>query len=399
MINPSINGWIDKFFILNEKLKNEKIENSNELYFKLRKTGIIYGHTVSSDTFDEFLDINLSNDELTKIVFLEALFGIFSIKKNSTSKEDFLKLINTFYKATQKNNYLFLKKLFPNEENSSLHLESIISNRIQTNQNVIAKSFSHIVTNALLFLDVIAFHNFIDNEDFSKKYFEVFEKKIFQMVCIALSVKKEKTSADELLIKLFENSLRYSKVNQIDLINKNDFDFDFLKYDFEKLYFFDLVLMALWSDKKLDKDEIFFINEIATKIDISDVLINDSLIDIHTFITNHKKSISYFNDSNPIKHFYNQTNSTVIKLITRNKKRLTKEIGESKELMLLLAKSTSKDLSDDEKKKVKKQLLDICKTIPSLTIFLLPGGGILLPILVKYIPQLLPSAFNENLED
>ena len=52
--------------------------------------------------------------------------------------------------------------------------------------------------------------------------------------------------------------------------------------------------MALWSDKKLDKDEIFFINEIATKIDISDVLINDSLIDIHTFITNHKKSISYF---------------------------------------------------------------------------------------------------------
>ena len=54
---------------------------------------------------------------------------------------------------------------------------------------------------------------------------------------------------------------------------------------------------------------------------------------------------------------------------------------------------------DIETKKVKKQLLDICKTIPSLTIFLLPGGGILLPILVKYIPQLLPSAFNENLEE
>ena len=51
------------------------------------------------------------------------------------------------------------------------------------------------------------------------------------------------------------------------------------------------------------------------------------------------------------------------------------------------------------KKKVKKQLLDVCKTIPSLTIFLLPGGGLLLPILIKFIPQLLPSAFNENLED
>ena len=52
-----------------------------------------------------------------------------------------------------------------------------------------------------------------------------------------------------------------------------------------------------------------------------------------------------------------------------------------------------------EKKKVKKQLLDICKSVPSLTIFLLPGGGLLLPILIKFIPQLLPSAFNENLND
>jgi len=40
--------------------------------------------------------------------------------------------------------------------------------------------------------------------------------------------------------------------------------------------------------------------------------------------------------------------------------------------------------------------LDICKTIPSLTIFLLPGGAILLPLLVKLIPKLLPSAFDEN---
>ena len=78
---------------------------------------------------------------------------------------------------------------------------------------------------------------------------------------------------------------------------------------------------------------------------------------------------------------------------------MTKELKESKELVKLLAKSTTSDLDKEEKKKVKKQLLDICKTIPSLTIFLLPGGGLLLPILIKYIPQLLPSAFNENLED
>jgi hypothetical protein len=85
-------------------------------------------------------------------------------------------------------------------------------------------------------------------------------------------------------------------------------------------------------------------------------------------------------------------------LLNRNKKRLVKEVSQSKELMQLIAKSTHKELDKDEKKKIKVQLLDICKTVPSLTIFLLPGGSLLLPILIKFIPQLLPSAFNENEE-
>ncbi len=78
---------------------------------------------------------------------------------------------------------------------------------------------------------------------------------------------------------------------------------------------------------------------------------------------------------------------------------MVKELVQSKELMRLLALSTQRDLDETEKKRVRNQLLDICKTIPSLTIFLIPGGSLLLPILIKFIPQLLPSAFNENLED
>ena len=100
-----------------------------------------------------------------------------------------------------------------------------------------------------------------------------------------------------------------------------------------------------------------------------------------------------------MKHFYDQTTQLVVTLIKRNQKRLSKEISESKELMVLLAHSTQRDLDKEEKKKVKKQLLDICKTVPSLTIFLIPGGSLLLPILIKFIPQMLPSSFNENLEE
>ena len=157
--------------------------------------------------------------------------------------------------------------------------------------------------------------------------------------------------------------------------------------------------MALWSDEKLEENEVLFLKNLNSELGLAQNVLQTSINHINFFITQYKAEIPFFNYSNPIKHFYDQANKNVTKLIIRNKDRLTKEIKESGELMQLLAKSTRKDLSKEEKKKVKKQLLDVCKTIPSLTIFLLPGGGLLLPILIKFIPQLLPSAFNENLDD
>jgi hypothetical protein len=51
----------------------------------------------------------------------------------------------------------------------------------------------------------------------------------------------------------------------------------------------------------------------------------------------------------------------------------------------------------EEKQKVQDQLMDIAKTIPTLAIFALPGGGILLPILIKVLPfNILPSSFQEE---
>ena len=97
--------------------------------------------------------------------------------------------------------------------------------------------------------------------------------------------------------------------------------------------------------------------------------------------------------------FYESMSKIVNKLILRNSKRLLKELSESKELVALLSKSTMRDLTPEEKKKVQGQLIDICKSIPSLAIFILPGGAVLLPIFIKLIPKLLPSAFDENRVD
>ncbi|CAI8162091.1 MAG: Uncharacterised protein [Polaribacter sp. SA4-10] len=84
-------------------------------------------------------------------------------------------------------------------------------------------------------------------------------------------------------------------------------------------------------------------------------------------------------------------------LVNKNKASLLKEISESKEIVFLIKKSINTDLSEEEKLKVKEQLLDICKAIPAFTIFMLPGGALLLPILIKLIPDILPSAFRDNI--
>jgi predicted protein tyrosine phosphatase len=202
------------------------------------------------------------------------------------------------------------------------------------------------------------------------------------------------------MIRLFESSVRYAKFSDIEENNQlKNLRIDCLTNDFERYYLLDLANLSIWDDGILENEEIYFIQKLGENLLLSQQWIQQSIDFTSAFITINKAEISYFNYSNPVKHFYDQTTNGVIILIKRNKVRLTKELVESKELVYLLAKSTKRELTKEEKKKVKKQLLDVCKSIPSLTIFLLPGGGLLLPILVKFIPQLLPSAFNENLED
>jgi hypothetical protein len=84
-------------------------------------------------------------------------------------------------------------------------------------------------------------------------------------------------------------------------------------------------------------------------------------------------------------------------LLHKNKMRLRQELFQSKEAIYLIKKSINSELSAIEKQKIKVQLLDICKSIPALAVFLLPGGALLLPLLIKLIPDILPSSFRDDI--
>lgn len=98
---------------------------------------------------------------------------------------------------------------------------------------------------------------------------------------------------------------------------------------------------------------------------------------------------------------YLRVQQRIAQIVRLNLRRLMKEVQETGELSMLLVKAgRGQALSTEEKRKVAAQLLDIAKTIPALAVFALPGGGILLPVLLKLLPfNLLPSAFTELTEE
>ena len=402
MINPSANGWIDKFFFKQKNLPIPVIENPELFYKKIRETGFIYGHIVSFETPNPIITKGWLESEISKVALLNSLFGIYRLTTNENNPENFIAKVVSFYNEMNPDGFNLFKKVLP-ESSPSLNLEKIIDNRVQTNIDIISKNFSHILTNALLFIDVLAFRQYLIHGKIPEKYLKKIEEAIINLVSFALKTKSVKSKYDDLLIKLFESSVRYTKFSKVNVQSTNfgmeQLELDYFTNELEKKYLIDMAGMALWSDGVIEKNEAYFLHKLAELMAVSDDFVNESIEKTNAFITKYKSEIPYFNYSNPVKHFYDQTTQTVVKLITRNKNRLIKEIIESKELMLLLAYSTKRDLDEKEKKKVRKQLLDICKTIPSLTIFLLPGGSLLLPILIKFIPTLLPSSFNENLEN
>ncbi len=398
MINPSTSGWIDKFF--SEQLFDEQlIETSPAMFYhRVRATGFIYGHIISFDTPNTIETKSWFKEEISKVALLNTLYGIFYLTTKKIDNVLFTKEAVAFYDQMNPEGFNLFKKILP-KSSASLTLEKIIDERVQTNDSIISKNFSHLVTNALLFIDALAFRQFLVHGEIPEKYLKKIEESIVNVVTLALKVKTKKSQYDDLLIKLFEASIRYSKFQKISIGSIDNLQLEYYTNELEKKYLIDLVGMALWSDQVIENEEAYFLHSLAASLHVSDDFATESVKSTHDFITEYKNDIPYFNYSNPVKHFYDQTTQSVVTLISRNKNRLIKELTQSKELMFLLAHSTHRDLDEKEKRKVKKQLLEICKTIPSLTIFLLPGGSLLLPILIKFIPQLLPSAFNENLDE
>ncbi len=219
---------------------------------------------------------------------------------------------------------------------------------------------------------------------------QLIESKISSFINSIIDQKLNKSDFDERLQLILSNSL--SSENR----NVNDGHIKLSDYPLLKTYVTDLGAMASWSPSSKNSRKLSYNISSANFFKLSKKEMRFSIQILSEFYENHNDKIGLLNSDNYIKNFYRYTSQMVKRLILRNKTRLLNEINQSKDLISLLSQSTYRQLTDTEQKKVKNQLLDIFKTIPNLAIFLLPGGSLLMPLIIKFIPQLLPSAFNDN---
>ena len=381
-MNPSGRGWITKLLKLIKSGHPEGFDSLEVLYLKLRDVGFLYGSNVATLNYVKD-NSDYTKEERCKINLLIAFYAAHTntetIETFENSLIDFYKEIN-FYESSLINDLL------------GENLESILHKRIHIDNNILTKNFSFFVTNALLFMDVIAYQFYLSNKTETLNYLKKCENSIQTLVISALNSKSKKTSYDHSLIKLLDSSLRYNdstSQNYKTIISS-------VGSELEAYYYLDLACMSTWTDLKFELKESNFLNKLGKDLNISEAIIDKSINAVQLFYSTHKNKMALLSSKNIVHSFYDNSSLIVSKLISRNSKRLYKELKESKDLVMLLSQSTVRDLNEEEQKQMQEQLLDLLKSIPSLAIFMLPGGAILLPLFIKFIPKLLPSAFDEN---
>lgn len=394
-MNPSAPGWINKFGSL---LKTGELPYSSykELYLELLDNGFVYGIHLDIPSFIP-TEHKLSEDEIAKINLLTALYFAFRFETNSSDFEKFVDTVFAYYQQMEVGRISFLNKILTGSKTIA-QLEKLIESRIYLNGNVFNKAFGNSLTNSLLYVDVLIFSAYLSNSKSLTRHAQVLEYITINIAYHALYSKKRNDN-DLKLMQLLESSLTY-----VDL-NETKFEGSYLQMipdnlsECEKDYLLDFACLAVWEDTTLDHSESEFIFKISSVLDKTKTNAKNALENVKLFFIKNHQKIPYLQDTNLASKFYDGMTKNVSKLILRNSKRLKKELSESRELVQLLAKATSKDLNVEERKKIQSQLLDLFKSIPSLAIFMLPGGAVLLPIFIKLIPKLLPSAFDDNRVD
>ena len=162
-------------------------------------------------------------------------------------------------------------------------------------------------------------------------------------------------------------------------------------------FIFEQMIVYGMLDSDYNDDERRFVERFGQALGIDEETQRRCEGEALVFLHNNIGMVEALGQRGQLRQFKDLVTRRVEGIVSRSSQLLLTEVQETQDLMKLLLKRTQAPLEPEEEERVRAQLLDICKTIPSLAVFVVPGGSILLPILIRVLPfNLLPTAFVEE---
>lgn len=412
MLSPGAKGWISKYFqlissgeLMIDLPAHPRISDEAFLHHYLTRTGIVYGHPTELLFATSVDQSKWTSDERLTILLFEALLFTY-IQNNPKGKLDenaFLDSIELFYKKHRVQSLgAFLGYLF--KDSKAEKLERVLHKRTDVQRQISStKSWLSYFNNAFIYLDILLYQDFLKHK--SKNTLDYQHLALLALAIITLSAysdgtveESEKALFDTYLVSadLDNEEREIAKLRFKNGVSLNELNSELPNNWSVKRFLLDISALTVYCNHETVDDERNFLIELGDWLKLSDSDVEQAIMLAQQFVLENHKSIAYLKDSNSVENILNSVSKRWIKILGRNKDKLAVELKQSKELVSLIRKSTTSELTKEEKERVKTQFMDIARSMPALAIFLLPGGAILLPVVLKVIPNLVPSAFREN---
>ena len=412
MLAPGSKGWINKYFDL-ERRNEFSLEFSapkgltRKEYVHLRflRSGIVFGFPVKRIFANELKDSKWTQNEKLKVLLFESLLLIYLMENSEEplDPEKFKASLLSFY---AEHNASGLSKVFGlfMKETPDERLENILTQRLSVKSKLIEGQYwLGYLSNTFVYLDIVLYRNFLKNRKETLSNYNELANNALVAITMAAYSDDIITDQEKAMFKVFLSSANLKDSEE--RVAKLRFKHGASLADFSEIaksnvlfrrFLIDITALTIFVNQERLPEEIQFFNEMCDFLDVPKKEVHNAMTMIENFVLQNSSQMSLLSSRSSYEKLYGSVSKRWIKVLSRNSDKLALELKESKELVQLIRKSTSDELSKEEKELVKSQFMDIVKSMPALAIFMLPGGALLLPLILKIIPDLVPSAFRDN---
>ncbi|MCI0750535.1 MAG: hypothetical protein L0Y35_01735 [Flammeovirgaceae bacterium] len=414
-MRPREKGWLKEYLEfrggmlreLTSKTSHKTAHPEHSIYRVVQPTGLMYGQAVGEINHPD--QSSWDDKDRMKVLLAESLVSssLLFHEKAITNPEEFSKVIfKTLENVSNFYNNIFPELATPSKtlfgrKKSPLELaEKILDKRIEQTGNRQDNFWNSFFHNSLLFLDVFIFGQWIHTNadkivaDFFRYEREELRFSVVKVITSAAHANKRVEYEERRLFEYFIQStdLPADKRKEALRIFDQGLSIEEINLPAEnswilKKFFLEIAILTTWADRKVEEAEQDYIKRFCYYLNFNDDDLENSLIAIEGFVLEHWNQLDHLQNKKDYNEVSDQFVQRVQRIAEKNKSKLAKEIQESEDVLELLRKARTNPLTEEEKEKMRSELITILRTIPTFVITSLPQKFLTLPMLLKILPK------------